>query len=186
MVRVTSPLEKSLPSMRLVAIIRGAAATGALTLSCAGVAQAAGGSSAEQIPLHLSGGTGLHATASSSGSSILRTIIALVVVVAIIYAVARILKAVKGRDVVRASGQGLEQLATLPLGPNRSVALVRAGTDIVLVGCAEQGITALKTYTAAEALSSGIDLGGGEPGDPASGERPVDRVLDGLRRMTAR
>ena len=187
MVKVTSPLEKSPPSMRPVAIIRGAAATGALTLGCAGVAQAAGGpATGEQIPLHLSGGTGLHHTASSGGSSIVRTIIALVVVVAIIYAVARILRAVKGRDAVRASGQGLEQIATLPLGGNRSVALVRAGTDIVLVGCAEQGVTALKTYTAAEALSSGIDLAGGEAGDGAPGERPLDRMLDGLRRMTVR
>ena len=35
---------------------------------------------------------------------------------------------------------------------------MRAGRDIVLVGVAEQGITALKTYTEAEALANGIEL----------------------------
>ena len=163
---------------------RGAAAGGALALCCAQVASAATAGAGEQTPLHLGSSTTVHA-ASGGGSSIIRTLIALVVVVGIIYAIARILRAVKGRDAVRASGSGLEQIATLPLAPGKSVALVRAGSDIVLVGIGDQGVTALKTYTEAEARANGIDIPAQEPAaDPA--ERPLDKALDRLRRMTVR
>jgi len=78
----------------------------------------------------------VHAAASSSSSSgILRTIVALIVVIGIIYVVARILRAVKGRDAVRASGNGLEQIATLPLAP-ASPSRCCARKDIVLVDSA--------------------------------------------------
>lgn len=170
--------------MRSLTLTRGVALGGALTLLCAQAASAAGTPTGENTPVHLSTTGAAHAAASGGGSGILRTIIALVVVVVLIYAVARILRALKGRDAVRASGQGLSQIATLPLGGNRSVALVRAGRDIVLVGVAEQGITALKTYTEAEALANGIELPDDDDLDPT--ERPLDRVLEGLRRMTER
>jgi flagellar protein FliO/FliZ len=171
--------------MRFLTLTRGVALGGALTLLCAQAADAAGAPSGENTPLHLATSGTAHAATSSGGSSILRTIIALVVVVVLIYAVARILRALKGRDEVRASGSGLSQIATLPLGPNRSVALVRAGRDIVLVGVAEQGITALKTYTEAEAIANGIEIPpDADELDPT--ERPLDRVVDGLRRMTVR
>lgn len=171
--------------MRFTTLTRGAALGSALTLLCAGTAQAAGAPTGESTPVHL-GSSAAHAAASSGGSSILRTIIALVVVVAIIYAVARILRAVKGRDAVRASGSGLEQIATLPLAPNRSVALIRSGRDIVLVGVSEHGVTALKTYTEAEAAANGIELPPDDGSDHDQAERPLDRVLDGLRRLTVR
>ena len=131
---------------------RGAALVGALTLAPASAALAADGRG-EHTPLHLSSKAVQHA--SSGGSSILRTIIALVIVCGVIYAVARVLKAVKGRD-HRASGEGLSQLATLPLGTNKSLALIRSGQDIVLVGVSESGVTPIKTYTEAEAIQNGI------------------------------
>jgi flagellar protein FliO/FliZ len=171
--------------MRSLTLTRGVALGGALTLLCAQAANAAGTPAGENTPVHLTSGAAAHAAAGGSGSSILRTIIALVVVIVLIYAVARILRALKGRDEVRASGSGLSQIATLPLGPNRSVALVRAGRDIVLVGVAEQGITALKTYTEAEAIANGIEIPP-DPDDLDPAERPLDRVLEGLRRMTVR
>jgi flagellar protein FliO/FliZ len=172
--------------MRLITFTRGVALSGALTLLYAQVAQAAGTPTGENTPVHLTTTGATHAAAAGGGgSSILRTIIAMAVVIVIIYAIARILKAVKGRDEVRASGNGLSQIATLPLGANRSVALVRAGRDIVLVGIAEQGITALKTYTEAEAIANGIDVPAAtDPGQ--SEERPFGEVLDRLRRMTVR
>jgi flagellar protein FliO/FliZ len=154
-------------------------------LLCAPAADASGTPAAENTPLHLSTSSTAHA-AASSGSGILRTIIALVVVISIIYAVARILRAVKGRDAVRASGSGLAQIASLPLAPNRSVALVRSGRDIVLVGVSEQGVTALKTYTEAEAIANGIEIPEELTADFQAGERPLDRVLDALRRLTVR
>lgn len=171
--------------MRFTTLTRGAALGGALTLLCAGAAQAAGTPTGENAPVHLSSSTA-HAAASGGGSSILRTIIALVVVVAIIYAVARILRAVKGRDAIRASGSGLEQIATLPLAPNRSVALIRSGRDIVLVGVSEHGVTALKTYTEDEAAANGIELPPDGDADFDRGEGPLDRVLESLRRLTVR
>ena len=172
--------------MRSLTLTRGVALGGALTLLCAQAANAASTPTGENTPVHLASSATAHAAAAGgSGSGILRTIIALVVVIVLIYAVARILRALKGRDEVRASGTGLSQIATLPLGPNRSVALVRAGRDIVLVGVAEQGITALKTYTEAEAIANGIEIPpDSDDLDPT--ERPLDRVLAGLRRMTVR
>jgi flagellar protein FliO/FliZ len=172
--------------MRLITFTRGVALSGALTLLYAQVAQAAGTPTGENTPVHLTTTGAAHAAAGGGGSSILRTIIAMAVVIVIIYAIARILKAVKGRDEVRASGNGLSQIATLPLGANRSVALVRAGRDIVLVGIAEQGITALKTYTEAEAIANGIEVPHDSAAEYDQTEKPFDRVVDGLRRMTVR
>jgi flagellar protein FliO/FliZ len=172
--------------MRLITFTRGVALSGALTLLYAQVAQAAGTPTGENTPVHLTTTGAAHAAAGGGGSSILRTIIAMAVVIVIIYAIARILKAVKGRDEVRASGNGLSQIATLPLGANRSVALVRAGRDIVLVGIAEQGITALKTYTEAEAIANGIEVPQDSAAEYDQTEKPFDRVVDGLRRMTVR
>jgi flagellar protein FliO/FliZ len=173
--------------MRFSTLTRGAGLAGALTLSCAQMAQAATGPTGEQTPLNLSTSGVAHAASSGGGGSgIVRTIIALVVVIAIIYAVSRILKAVKGRDVVRASGSGLEQLATLPIAAGKSVALVRSGTDIILLGVGDHGVTPIKTYSEDEAIAAGLDIpeDGDDAFDPA--EKPFDRVLNGLRRLTVR
>lgn len=173
--------------MRFTTLTRGAGLAGALTLSCAQMAQAATGASGEQTPLHLSTSGTTHAVSSSGASSgLLRTIIALIVVIAIIYAVSRILRAVKGRDAVRASGSGLEQIATLPIASGKSVSLVRSGRDIILLGVGEHGVTPIKTYTEDEAIAAGIELPEDidDAYDPA--EKPLDRMLNGLRRMTVR
>lgn len=172
--------------MRSIFLTRGAALGGALTLLCADTAHAAAGGSGESTPLRLPATGATHAVSSSGGSSLLRTIVALVVVIGIIYAVARVLRAVKGRDAVRASGNGLEQIATLPLAPGRSVTLLRSGRDIVLVGVGEHGVTPIKTYTEAEAIAAGIDLPEEPPADFDQAERPFGRVLGALRRLTVR
>ena len=172
--------------MRFSTLTRGAGLIGALTLSYAQMAQAATGATGEQTPLHLSTSATAHAASAGGGSGIVRTIIALIVVIVIIYAVSRILKAVKGRDAVRASGNGLEQIATLPIAAGKSVSLLRSGTDIILLGVSDHGVTPIKTYTEDEAIAAGIDLpeDAGDVFDPA--EKPLDRVINGLRRMTVR
>jgi flagellar protein FliO/FliZ len=173
--------------MRSSTFTRGAGLAGALTLSYAQMAHAATGATGEQTPLNLSTSGATHAVSSgSSGSGLVRTIIALIVVIAIIYAISRILKAVKGRDAVRASGSGLEQIATLPLATGKSVSLVRSGRDIILLGVGEHGVTPIKTYTEDEAIAAGIDLP--EELDDAydSAEKPLDRMINGLRRLTVR
>jgi flagellar protein FliO/FliZ len=170
--------------MRFSTFTRGAGLVGALTLSYARMARAATG---EQTPLNLSTSGTTHAVASGgSGSGILRTVIALVVVIALIYAVSRILRAVKGRDAVRASGSGLEQIATLPIANGKSVSLVRSGTDIILLGVGEHGVTPIKTYTEDEALAAGIDLPDELEDSYDVADKPLDRMLNGLRRMTVR
>ncbi len=172
--------------MRFSTLTRGAGLIGALTLSYAQMAQAATGANGEQTPLHLSTTGAVHtASSSGTGSGIVRTVIALIVVIGIIFAVSKVLKAVKGRDAVRASGNGLEQIATLPIAPGKSVSLLRSGTDIILLGVADNGVTAIKTYTEDEAIAAGIDL----PEDIDeydAADKPMDRVINGLRRMTVR
>ena len=173
--------------MRFSTLTRGAGLLGALTLSYAPMAQAATGATGEQTPLNLSTSGVAHAASSGSGGSgVLRTIIALVVVIAIIYAVSRILKAVKGRDAVRASGNGLEQIATLPIAPGKSVSLLRSGRDIILLGVGEHGVTPIKTYTEDEAMAAGIDLPEDVDDDFDAAEKPLDRMINGLRRLTVR
>ncbi|HLJ04224.1 MAG TPA: flagellar biosynthetic protein FliO [Solirubrobacteraceae bacterium] len=171
--------------MKSLTLTRGAALAGALTLVHASAASAAGG---ENTPLHLSGSTGVHVASSGSSSSIVRTVVGLFIVIAVIYGVSWILRqARRGKD-GRASGQGLSHLASLPLGSGRSVALVRAGQEIVLIGIAEHGITPIRTYTEAEAIELGLwDQLGVSPGETLDGtaERAF-HIVDRLRRMTVR
>jgi len=77
-------------------------------------------------------------------------------VLGVIYGLYWILKQVRANRDERASGQGLAPLATLPLGGNRSLQLVRAGREIVLVGVGEGGVTPIRTYAEAEARALGL------------------------------
>ena len=182
---------------------RGATLLGALTLPYAligadpaaalAAGNAVGSSSAsgagpragtgEKTPLHLQSST-VHHAASSGGSGILRTIIALIIVIALIYVVARVLKAVKGGQ-QRASGDGLDHVATLPLGPNKSVTLVRSGSDFVLVGVSESGVTPIKTYTEQEAIANGLVTP--EQTEPLTPRQTsFEGFLDTIRKITVR
>ena len=105
--------------------------------------------------------------AGSSGGSLTRTFLGLMVVVAVIYGLYWILRQVKKSREEHAHGQGLHVEATVPLGPNRSVHLIRAGREMVLVGVAEHGVVPIRTYTEDEALELGIT----SPEPPASTPR---------------
>ena len=94
--------------------------------------------------------------AGSSGGGLVRTIVGLAVVIGVIYGLYWILKQVKAAREETASGDGLQTLATLPLGTNRSIHLVRAGHEIVLVGAGEHGVTPIRTYSEAEARALGL------------------------------
>ena len=177
-------------------LIRGVVMVGALTLVPAATALAAGSgtpstasikaAAGENTPVNLgSSSLPTHTTSSSSGGSIIRTIVGLFIVIAVIYGVAWILRQDK-KGKTRATGNGLSQLASLPLGNGRSVALVRAGTDVVLVGVSEHSVTPIRTYTEDEVITCGIELPDEEDPDYAPhGKSPV-RVLESLRRMTVR
>jgi flagellar protein FliO/FliZ len=169
--------------MKSLTLIRGVALTGALTLSHPVVALATSGG--ENTPLVGVRSTVAHASGGAS-SSLVRTIVGLFVVIVVIYGISWMLRQHKGaKD--RATGSGLAPVATLPLGTGRSVALVRVGRELHLLGVAENGVTAIRSYTEKEALASGLELV--EPDQLAELDGvmpPLVRVVDAVRRMTER
>jgi flagellar protein FliO/FliZ len=93
---------------------------------------------------------------SAGGGSIVRTIVGLAVVLGVIYGLFWVLKQVKASKETAASGDSLETIATLPLGTNRSLHLVRAGREIVLLGTAENTIAPIRRYSEDEARALGL------------------------------
>jgi flagellar protein FliO/FliZ len=147
---------------------------GTAVLGCVLLAPAALAADGESTPLNLPAESAKQAAPSSSGGGgLVRTIVGLAVVLGVIYGLYWVLKQVKAAKADKASGQGLEPLATLPLGANRSLQLVRAGAEIVLLGVGEGGVTPIRTYTEAEATRLGLLAGG----DPIAGELPVPARL---------
>ena len=120
------------------------------------LAPAALAADGERTPLNLSDDSAPAQAAGSSGGGLVRTIVGLAVVIGVIYGLYWILKQVKASREETATGDGLETLATLPLGTNRSMHLIRAGHEIVLVGAGEHGVTPIRTYSEAEARALGL------------------------------
>jgi flagellar protein FliO/FliZ len=110
----------------------------------------------ESTPVNLGAAPQQHAAHTGGGGSIIRTLFGLLVVVGVIYGVYWLLKQVKKSKEERASGSGLSTLATLPLGPGRSLHMVRAGGEVVILGVGEQGVTPIRTYTEEEAYAAGL------------------------------
>jgi flagellar protein FliO/FliZ len=146
----------------------------------------------ENTPLNLGSDGTAHAAHAASGGGMVRTIFALIVVCAVIYGITWLLKKVKGAKEATASGTSLESLATLPLGTNRALHLVRAGTEVVLLGSAEQGVTPIRRFSEAEAIQLGL-LDGTTgatldvlPDLPAATRQPqtIGGLMDALRRKT--
>jgi flagellar protein FliO/FliZ len=108
----------------------------------------------ERTPLELSPATGSHT--SSGGASIVRTIVGLLIVIAVIWGLTWILKQVKTGRETRSAGSGLTSLATLALGSGRTLHLVRAGHDYLLVGSAEHGVAHIHRYTEQQARDAGL------------------------------
>lgn len=162
-----------------VALIRASAAAFACCLVAPSLALAADG---EHTPLHLDDSGARPAEAvGASGGGVVRTIVGLVVVIGVIYGLTWVLKQVKAGKQDAADGSGLATLATLPLGTNRSLHLVRAGEEVVLVGAGEHGVTPIRTYSQAEARTLGLlDADEQAPAEVfASGrKRLIDRLRD--------
>src|SRR5687768_1928169 len=156
--------------MRLPAAISSA---GAAAFSCLLLApSSAFAADGESTPLNLTKPKvdASQAAGSSTGGGLVRTIVGLAIVIAVIYGLYWVLKQVKASREERVSGQGLGTLATLPLGPNRSLHLVRAGDEVVLVGVGED-VTPIRTYGEHEARALGL-IGDDEdeqtPGGPTA------------------
>jgi len=134
----------------------------------------------ERTPLRLDEpGADAAQAAGAGGGGLVRTIVGLAVVIGVIYGLHWVLKQVKASREDRASGSGLSPLATLPLGPNRSLHLVRAGHEVVLVGVGEGGVTPVRTYSEAEARALGL-LADERPPVPELTAKPglLDRLRD--------
>jgi flagellar protein FliO/FliZ len=133
---------------------------GAAVLGCLLTAPVAFAADGESTPLNLSSDTSSKAASSSGpgGGSIVRTIVGLAVVIGVIYGLTWVLKQIKASkaESTTATGGGLETLATLPLGTNRTLHLVRAGDEVVLLGSGEAGVTPIRTYSDAEARALGL------------------------------
>jgi flagellar protein FliO/FliZ len=93
---------------------------------------------------------------SSGGASIVRTIVGLLIVIAVIWGLTWILKQVKSGRERNSAGTGLASLATLALGSGRTLHLVRAGRDYLLVGSAEHGVAPIHRYTEQQAREAGL------------------------------
>jgi flagellar protein FliO/FliZ len=142
----------------------------------------------EKTPVNLKDvpSTSTHA----GGGSIVRTIVGLAVVIGVIYGLYWVLKQVKSSRDEKASGQGLSALATLPLGASRSLQLVRAGREIVLLGVSEHGVTPVRTYSEDEAEAAGLldleaDAQAADPGGNGGGGI-WSGALEQMRRRTVR
>jgi flagellar protein FliO/FliZ len=160
----------------------GAAVLGLLLLAPAALA-----ADGESTPLDLSQPTAKTAAQSSAGGGLVRTIVGLAVVIGVIYGLYWVLKQVKASREEKAHGSGLQTLATLPLGQNRSMQLIRAGDEVVLVGVGEGGVTPIRTYGEHEARALGLLADDNDaPAEtivlPADTARPG--LLESLRRKT--
>ena len=153
---------------------------------------------AEHQPLRLSAPAS-SSSSSSGGASLVRTIVGLAIVLAVIWGITWLLrqvKASKGGVGSDQSSEGLATVAALTLGSGRSVHLVRAGSDYVLVGVAERGVVPVHRYTEQEARQAGLlGLGASNPmlADDSSGSameipgQPLPaNALERLRRWTVR
>jgi len=162
----------AIPGACLLALMFPGGATAAGTSAKAmGTSSKAAGALSESTPLNLAPvSTGTHS--SGSGASIVRTIVGLAIVIAVIWGLSWILRQVKGGRSPAIEGAGLMSLGSLTLSTGRSVHLVRAGSDYILLGSAEQGVVPIHRYTEEEAREAGlVDV------IEASGQRPRRQLL---------
>jgi flagellar protein FliO/FliZ len=174
--------------------LHGAAAAGfcALLMAPAALASTSPTATGENTPLDLERPSPA-VEHSSGGGGMVRTIVGLAVVIGVIYGLHWILKQVKSGREQRSSGSGLDALATLQLAPGRALHLVRSGSEVVLVGSAEHGVTPIRVYSEEEADALGLltVTGGDGDGGPdllsAAGSPVAPNSLVGaLRRWTVR
>ena len=105
----------------------------------------------------------------------MRTIVGLLIVIAVIWGLTWILKQVKTGRETRSAGSGLTSLATLALGSGRTLHLVRAGRDYLLVGSAEHGVAPIHRYTEEQARTAGLlDLARAHHAAPTKETAPAE------------
>jgi flagellar protein FliO/FliZ len=155
-------MTKTIPLFRAVATATAVLGACLLVLACllASACPAAAftppsKSSGENAPLNLGSSAGTSHT-SSGGASLVRTIVGLAIVIAVIWGLTWIMRQVKSGREPQIAAAGLASVAALTLGSGRSVHLVRAGSDYVLLGSAEHGVVPIHRYTEQQAREAGL------------------------------
>jgi flagellar protein FliO/FliZ len=132
------------------------------------------------------GSSGKAASVGSAGADVIRTVVGLAVVLAVIYGVYWLLKS-SARSKAGRADERIGVIATTPLAPNRSLHLVRAGDELILVGATDHSITPLRIYSGDDAV-----LVEGRPqieaplALPPAAPARAESFLEALRRRTAR
>ena len=124
------------------------------------------------------------AIASGTGSAALHMVLGLAVVVALIFGIYWLMKrgARRNDGTVRDDGF-IGVVSSTPLGPQRSMHLVRIGDELVLLAASEQSVTPVRVYSPEEARKLGVDQHD-ESFPPTDGRR--QSFIETLRRMTTR
>jgi flagellar protein FliO/FliZ len=141
----------------------------------------------QNTPLNLNSGGVTHPNSASFSGTIVRTIVGLAIVIAVIYGITWLLR--QSRSARNPPmGDGLAQIASLPLGTNRSVSLVRVGDELHLLGVADQAITSIRVFNEEQAYELGLPFDPEDTfaGATTTGVSPMQRVVELLRRLTAR
>lgn len=115
------------------------------------------------------------ADVGTSGGSIARVVIGLLVVVAAIYALTWVLKQLKRSKDAPDTGAGMEVVSTTALHGGSALQLVRVGDELLLLAVGANGATELKRYTEEEAREAALWP---EP-EPASEDEDGDDAAGG-------
>jgi flagellar biosynthetic protein FliO len=128
--------------------------------------------------------------ASGASNAALHMLLGLAVVSALIFGLYKILKrtAAKNDKTVRDDGW-MQVVSSTPIGPSRSLHLVRVGNEVVLLASSEQSVTPVRVYAAEEAERLGVDA---VPAQIGGARRRNDNpgfgmsFVESLKRLTAR
>jgi flagellar protein FliO/FliZ len=174
-----------------------------LALGCPAAASAAGSAptTGENTPWTVTTASGGGAHVPSGGPSLVRTVVGLAIVIAVIWGLYWVMRQVKsGRHTRGAPPDGLSTVAALTIASGRSVHLVRAGSDYLLLGSGEHGLVPLHRYSEEEAIEAGLigpgqsegrgpvrpTVGMGSLRDPMGGVDPAAGLVERLRQWTVR
>lgn len=134
-------------------------------------------------------GTATTHIASGASSAAFHMLFGLAIVSALIFGLYKILKRSSTKNDKTAPDDGwMQVVSSTPLGPSRSLHLVRVGSEVVLLASSEQSVTPVRVYGAEEAERLGVDAmpqigtGSRPSGNPSFGTS----IIESLKRLTAR
>jgi flagellar protein FliO/FliZ len=133
-----------------------------------------------------SSGSGAAAAAGPSATgAIVRGVVGLFVVLAVVYGLYWLLKSA-ARSKNGASDARMQVVATTTLAQGRSLHLVRAGEELILIGVAEQAITPIRVYSAEEAQRLELEQRVAEQFRPTESGTSAGGLFETVRRWTVR